>query len=293
MVVTCACMIASLRPRGGRRGTIRACPRSASTTLASPCATSRPRASATSASSGRASRRASASRNRAWRRSHCCSARAAASSCSRRSAEDTPVGRFLARRGEGMHHLAFAVDDLPAELAAPARGRRDADRRAAAHGDLRSSGIRAPLLARRRAERAGAGDDGDGGVMDDGSVKFELGFRGGGTVAGEASARGLGARRGRAGGGQGHRRHRARRAPHLAAHRRCRLRRARRASAAGARASAPSGVGRPAPARARSRRDRVLGARQPRPPLGRGRRRRRARDAALPGRSRWSRRSSG
>jgi methylmalonyl-CoA/ethylmalonyl-CoA epimerase len=32
-------------------------------------------------------------------------------------AEDTPVGRFIARRGEGMHHLAFAVDDLPAALA--------------------------------------------------------------------------------------------------------------------------------------------------------------------------------
>jgi methylmalonyl-CoA/ethylmalonyl-CoA epimerase len=32
-------------------------------------------------------------------------------------AEDTPVGRFLARRGEGMHHLAFGVADLPAELA--------------------------------------------------------------------------------------------------------------------------------------------------------------------------------
>jgi methylmalonyl-CoA/ethylmalonyl-CoA epimerase len=32
-------------------------------------------------------------------------------------AEDTPVGRFLARRGEGLHHLAFAVADLPAELA--------------------------------------------------------------------------------------------------------------------------------------------------------------------------------
>jgi methylmalonyl-CoA/ethylmalonyl-CoA epimerase len=31
-------------------------------------------------------------------------------------AEDTPVGRFLARRGEGMHHLGFGVDDLPAEL---------------------------------------------------------------------------------------------------------------------------------------------------------------------------------
>jgi methylmalonyl-CoA/ethylmalonyl-CoA epimerase len=32
--------------------------------------------------------------------------------------EDTPVGRFLARRGEGMHHLAYAVDDLGAELRA-------------------------------------------------------------------------------------------------------------------------------------------------------------------------------
>jgi len=29
---------------------------------------------------------------------------------------DTPVGRFLARRGPGMHHLAFAVDDVSAEL---------------------------------------------------------------------------------------------------------------------------------------------------------------------------------
>jgi methylmalonyl-CoA/ethylmalonyl-CoA epimerase len=32
-------------------------------------------------------------------------------------ADDTPVGRFLARRGEGMHHLAFGVADLPTELA--------------------------------------------------------------------------------------------------------------------------------------------------------------------------------
>lgn len=30
---------------------------------------------------------------------------------------DTPVGRFLAKRGPGMHHVAFAVADLPAELA--------------------------------------------------------------------------------------------------------------------------------------------------------------------------------
>ena len=29
---------------------------------------------------------------------------------------DSPVGRFLERRGPGMHHVAFAVSDLPAEL---------------------------------------------------------------------------------------------------------------------------------------------------------------------------------
>ena len=31
--------------------------------------------------------------------------------------EDTPVGRFLARRGPGMHHVAYEVEDLRAELA--------------------------------------------------------------------------------------------------------------------------------------------------------------------------------
>src|SRR5204863_4076180 len=30
---------------------------------------------------------------------------------------DTPVGRFLARRGPGMHHVAFEVADVGAELA--------------------------------------------------------------------------------------------------------------------------------------------------------------------------------
>lgn len=29
---------------------------------------------------------------------------------------DTPVGRFLAKRGPGMHHVAFAVEDVAAEL---------------------------------------------------------------------------------------------------------------------------------------------------------------------------------
>ena len=30
--------------------------------------------------------------------------------------DDTPVGRFLARRGPGMHHVAYEVDDLRAAL---------------------------------------------------------------------------------------------------------------------------------------------------------------------------------
>jgi methylmalonyl-CoA epimerase len=29
---------------------------------------------------------------------------------------DTPVGRFLANRGPGMHHVAYEVDDLSGEL---------------------------------------------------------------------------------------------------------------------------------------------------------------------------------
>jgi methylmalonyl-CoA epimerase len=31
--------------------------------------------------------------------------------------EDTPVGRFLSKRGPGMHHVAYEVDDVSAELA--------------------------------------------------------------------------------------------------------------------------------------------------------------------------------
>ena len=31
--------------------------------------------------------------------------------------DDSPVGRFLAKRGPGMHHVAYEVDDLDAELA--------------------------------------------------------------------------------------------------------------------------------------------------------------------------------
>jgi methylmalonyl-CoA epimerase len=36
--------------------------------------------------------------------------------------EDTPVGKFLAKRGPGMHHLAFEVEDVDEELARLAAG---------------------------------------------------------------------------------------------------------------------------------------------------------------------------
>jgi methylmalonyl-CoA/ethylmalonyl-CoA epimerase len=32
-------------------------------------------------------------------------------------AEDSPVGRFLTKRGPGMHHVAYWVDDITAALA--------------------------------------------------------------------------------------------------------------------------------------------------------------------------------
>ena len=35
-------------------------------------------------------------------------------------APDTPVGKFLARRGEGMHHVGYGVSDVTAALAAVA-----------------------------------------------------------------------------------------------------------------------------------------------------------------------------
>jgi methylmalonyl-CoA/ethylmalonyl-CoA epimerase len=38
-------------------------------------------------------------------------------------AEDTPVGRFLERRGPGLHHIAYQVPDLDAALAELRQGR--------------------------------------------------------------------------------------------------------------------------------------------------------------------------
>ncbi len=52
-------------------------------------------------------------------------------------AEDTPVGRFLVRHGPGLHHVAFSVPDIRAELARlEAAGIEviDAEPRPGAHG---------------------------------------------------------------------------------------------------------------------------------------------------------------
>ncbi len=52
---------------------------------------------------------------------------------------DTPVGRFLARRGEGLHHVGYAVPDLAAALeAVVGRGARLIDQRPR-HGSMGAS----------------------------------------------------------------------------------------------------------------------------------------------------------
>ncbi len=70
---------------------------------------------------------------------------------------DTPVGRFLARRGPGMHHVAYEVEDLP-ERARPgsrAQGAQLIDT-APRHGAVRDAGrLRPPRRRPRRTLGAG------------------------------------------------------------------------------------------------------------------------------------------
>jgi methylmalonyl-CoA/ethylmalonyl-CoA epimerase len=52
---------------------------------------------------------------------------------------DTPVGRFIARRGEGIHHIGYGVADITAALAAiGAKGIRLIDQRPR-HGSMGAS----------------------------------------------------------------------------------------------------------------------------------------------------------
>jgi methylmalonyl-CoA/ethylmalonyl-CoA epimerase len=53
--------------------------------------------------------------------------------------QDTPVGRFLARRGEGLHHIGYGVEDIGQALAAiGGRGVRLLDQRPR-HGSMGAS----------------------------------------------------------------------------------------------------------------------------------------------------------
>ena len=70
--------------------------------------------------------------------------------------DETPVGRFLASRGPGMHHVAYEVDDVQAELdrlSAEGAELIDAEPRA---GPLRPPGRLRPSRRRpRRPHRGG------------------------------------------------------------------------------------------------------------------------------------------
>ena len=53
--------------------------------------------------------------------------------------EDSPIAKFLEKNGEGVHHVCFLTDDLPATLEALAAAEAeliDREPRAGAHGDV-------------------------------------------------------------------------------------------------------------------------------------------------------------
>ena len=69
---------------------------------------------------------------------------------------DTPVGKFIGRRGEGIHHVGYAVADITAALASIGASRRPPDRPAApARVDGRVDRLPAPGGPRRGAHRIG------------------------------------------------------------------------------------------------------------------------------------------
>ena len=66
---------------------------------------------------------------------------------------DTPVGRFLERRGEGVHHVGYGVARYHSRPGGDRRFRRPPDRRAAAARlDGRRDRVPAPGRHRRRAD---------------------------------------------------------------------------------------------------------------------------------------------
>ena len=99
--------------------------------------------------------------------------------------EDTHLGRFLAKRGEGMHHVAYEVDDVGAALGRLSSEGARADRRAAAprpvraRGRVRSSATPSTACSRRWCQ-----------VAEEDSVRVELCFDGGQIVGATVTVQG-------------------------------------------------------------------------------------------------------
>ncbi len=108
---------------------------------------------------------------------------------------DTPVGKFLAKRGPGLHHVAYQVPDIDAALAElgaggdgadrqgpPPRHRRHARRLPGAEGHRtgadrdRRTGPRQRRQPARRSRRRG-------GPLMPASIRVSVGFQGGQTLA--------------------------------------------------------------------------------------------------------------
>ena len=67
---------------------------------------------------------------------------------------ETAVGKFLDRKGPGLHHVAYAVEDIDSTLERLCGGRPRADRQRGADRDPRKPRrIPPPALDRRRADR--------------------------------------------------------------------------------------------------------------------------------------------
>ncbi len=100
--------------------------------------------------------------------------------------EDTPVGRFLAKRGPGLHHTAYRCAGRRRGARAVPRTRAAPDRRAAAARDPRQPGRVPPSgLDRRGADRAGSARRGGRALMardDDELRRVEVGFAGGQAI---------------------------------------------------------------------------------------------------------------
>ena len=71
--------------------------------------------------------------------------------------EDTPVGKFLAKKGPGMHHTAYRCADVASAIEqCRATGLRLIDERAAPRDPRQPRRLPASGLHRRRADRAGS-----------------------------------------------------------------------------------------------------------------------------------------